>query len=327
MGSQAGNTRLVYAAKQSAKGSTASAPTHVFRLSGDGGVDPNRSIIQLPETDSSSQRPPSQVVGAEPGGGWQGWLRPSEFAFLAHMIMGSDADSGGGPYTHTATPVAATPYLTLWDVIPGVQCTRFEDARLSQLGCSGQSLAGIQYTCQAIALSATLGATEPVAPAAPATDVQTSYPMVTVSLAAAHPGTIDAFSLLVNRNVSILRGDNGLGAYDSVVGLFDVTGTFSKIYTSDAEYRRMHGGSSGATVLTTTIYSEALALLIAIDGTHSVEFDSSGIEYTETRVPVNVDGTPIIMTQSFNTQRQATWANNLTIVTKNALATSVTTPT
>jgi hypothetical protein len=327
MGVTAGNTRLIYAAIQSAKGSPAANPTHCFRLNGDGAIDPNRSIIQLPETDASSQRPVSQVVGAEPSGGWQGWLRPSEFAFLGRAIMGANADSGAGPFVHTATPVAAIPYLTLWDVIPGVQCTRFDDGRLSQLGCSGQSLAGVQYSAQAIALSATLGVTEPTLPAAPATDQAMSYPMVTVSLAAAHPGTVDQFTLLINRNVTLLRGDNGLGAYDSVVGLFDVTGTFSKIYTSDADYRRFHGGSSGATALTTTIYAEAFDLLIAIDATHSVDFTSTGIEYSEVRVPVNVDGTPIIETASFNTQRQPTWANNLTIVTKNGLALSTTSPT
>jgi len=322
----AGNTRLIYAAIQTGKGSPTAAPTHVFRLSGDGSLDPNRQIIQLPETDSNSQRPSSRVVGAEPSGGWQGWLRPSEFALLARAIMGANADSGGGPYTHTATPVAATPYLTLWDVIPGVQCTRFDDARLSQLGVSGQSLAGIQYTCQAIALSATLGVTEPVVPAAPASDADMTYPMVTVTIGGAHPGTVDQFSLTINRNVSILRGDNGLAAYDSVVGQFDVSGSFNKIYVSDADYRKFHGGSPAATTLTTTIFSEALDLLIAIDATHAVQFTSSGIEYTETRVPVNVDGSPVIETQSFNTQRQATWANNLTIVTKNDGATSTTTP-
>jgi hypothetical protein len=322
----AGNTRLIYAALQTAKGAPAATPTHVFRLSGEGNLNPNRQIIQLPETDASSQRPSSRVVGAEPSGGWQGWLRPSEFALLARAIMGANADSGGGPYTHTATPVAGIPYLTLWDVIPGVQCTRFEDARLTQLGVSGQSLAGVQYQCQAIALSATLGFAEPAAPAAPASDAAMTYPMVTVTIGGAHPGTVDQFSLTIDRHVSILRGDNGLAAFDSVVGQFDVSGSFNKIYVSDADYRKFHGGAPAATVLTTTIFSETLSLLIAIDATHSVEFVSSGIEYTETTVPVNVDGSPIIEAQSFNTQRQATWADNLTIVTKNDGATSTTTP-
>ena len=63
-----GNSRLIYAAKQSAKGTPNTTPTVVFPLSGDGALNPSREIIQLPETDASSQRADSRPVGASPGG-------------------------------------------------------------------------------------------------------------------------------------------------------------------------------------------------------------------------------------------------------------------
>lgn len=322
-----GNTRLIYAAVQSGKGSAAAAPTHVFRVNGDAALSPNRELIQLPETDGSSQRPSNVVVGSSPAGGWQGWLRASEFAFLARAIQGANADSGAGPYVHTATPTNTLPYLTCWDVIPGQQCTQYVDTRLNQLGASGEALQGVQYTCQAVALSAILGVTEPVAPAAPATDLAYSYPLVTVTIGGAHPGTVDSFSILINRNVTVLRGDSGLAAYDSVPGIYEVDGTFRKIYVDDDDYRKFHGGSAAATTLTTTVFTEALDISIAESATLLVDFASAGIEYTETTVPVNVDGSPILETLSFSTKRQATWASNMTVVTKNALATSVTSPT
>jgi hypothetical protein len=322
-----GNTRLIYAAIQSAKGAVAATPTHVFRVNGDAALNPNRELIQLPETDGSSQRPNNNVVGSSPAGGWQGWLRASEFAFLARAIQGANADSGAGPFVHTATPVNTLPYLTLWDVIPGSQCTQYVDSRLSQLGASGEALAGVQYTCQAVALSSILGVAEPTVPAAPATDLAYSYPLVTNTIGGAAPGTIDSFSILINRNVTVLRGDLGLSAYDSVAGQYAVDGTFRKIYVSDGDYRKFHGGSAAATALTTTIFTEALDITIAESATLRVTFSSSGIEYTETTVPVNVDGSPILETLSFSTKRQATWLNNMQVVTKNALATSVTTPT
>jgi hypothetical protein len=43
-------------------------------------------------------------------------------------------------------------------------------------------------------------------------------------------------------------------------------------------------------------------------------------------VPVNVDGAPILSELAFSTKRQATWANNLTVVTTNTLATADTSP-
>jgi hypothetical protein len=322
-----GNTRLIYAGIQASKGTPLATPTHVFRVNGDAAFNPDREIIELPETDGSSQRPDSNVVGASPKGGWQGWMRASEYAFLARAVMGSNADSGAGPFVHTATPSNALPYLTLWDVIPGLQCTQYVDARISSLGASGEALQGVQYSVQAVALSAILGVTEPVAPAAPATDLKYSYPLVKVTIGGAAPLTFDAFSIMIERNVTVLRGDGGLAAFDSVPGQFAVSGTARKIYVSDADYRKFHGGAAAATVLTTTIFSEAFLLEIAESATLRVEYTSSGIQYVDTQVPVNVDGSPILETLAFNTKRQAVWANNLTVVTRNALATSVTSPT
>lgn len=322
-----GNTRLIYAAIQSGKGVASATPTHVFRVNGDAALSPNRELIQLPETDGSSQRADNTVVGSSPAGGWTGWLRASEFAFLARAVMGANADSGAGPYTHTATPANTLPYLTLWDVIPGLQCTKYVDARISQLGVSGEALAGVQYSCQAVALSALLGETEPVAPAAPATDLKYSYPLVTVTIGGVAPGSFDSFSITVNRNVTVLRGDLGLASFDSVAGIFEVDGTARKIYVDDDDYRKFHGGSAAATALTTTIFTESLDITIAESATLRVTFDSNAIEYTETTVPVNVDGSPILETLAFSTKRQTTWADNLTIVTKNALATTIASPT
>jgi hypothetical protein len=322
----AGNTRLVYAAIQSGKGSAASTPTIVFRLRDQASLDPGRTIIQLPETDSSTQQSPDSVVGAEPGGGFATWLRSSEFDWLAQAVLGANADTGGSdPFTHTATPTQAMPYVTFWDVIPGVQCTKYIDGRIGTLSLAGQSLQGIEATIgNIVALSAALGATEPTAPTAPATDAAMSYPMVTVTIGGSHPGTVDSFTLNINRNVTILHGDNGLASFDSVPGIFAVDGSFRKIYVSDADYRKYHGGASGATTLTTTIFAEALDLLIQAAVGRSVEITSAAMEYTATTIPVNVDGSPIIEEQSFRTQRQAAIASNLTIVTKNAKATPVT---
>lgn len=325
---EAGNTRLIYAAIQSAKGTPAATPTHVFRVNGDAALNPDRVLIQLPETDGSAQRPDSNVVGADPKGGWSGWMRASEFAFLAHCVMGANANSGSTPnYTHTATPSKQLPYVTLWDVIPGRMCTRYVDGAISVLSASGEALQGIQYTVQAVALSAELGVTEPTVPSAPASDLKYTYPLVTVTVGGSAPGTHDAWSIEINRNVSLLRGDLGLAAFDRVTGRFDVSGTFRRIYESDADYRKVHGGSPSATTLTTAVFAETLNILIAENANRSVAFDSDGIEYTQITVPVNVDGAPILETLSFDTKRQPSWEDNLTIITKNGLPLSTSTPT
>lgn len=308
-----GNTRLIYIAEQTAKGSVAAVPTQVFELSGDGALNPNRELITLPETDGSTQRADNQVVGSSPGGGWTSWVRDSQFQLLAEGILGTIATAPAG--THTATPSKVLPYYTVWDVIPGKQCTRYDDARFSQLTISGEAMQGIPVAVQMVALSALLGVAEPTLTRA--SDLKYSYPLVKVTVGGAWPKTHDAFSVTINRNVSILRGDSfGLSAFDSHAGLFEVSGTLRKIYETDADYRKIHGGSAAATTLTKTIFTEALDILMEQDSTHSIQMLSSGIEYTEITVPVNVDGTPILQTLTFNTKRQATWADNFKMIVK-----------
>ncbi len=320
-----GNTRLIYGAIQSAKGTPATNPTHKFSLNGDNAGTPGRELIRLPETDGSSQRTDNTVVGSSPVLSWSNWVRGGEFAFLAKGIQGSNADAGS--FTHTATPTTALPYYTFWDVVPGVQCTRYDDCRFNTLGISSEALAGCAYTVSVVGLSATLGVTEPTLPATQDTTIKYSHPMLVTTIGGSAPGTFDALSLTINRNVTVLRGDSGLASYDSVAGIYEVDGTARKIYTTDADYRKFHGGASGATTLTTTIFTETLNILYTGAAGNTVNFASTAIEYTETTVPVNVDGAPILETLSFSTKRQATWANNMTIVTTNTLATPATSPT
>ncbi len=300
-----GNTRVICVAKQTAKGSPAAAPTVWFPLSADAALNPNREIITLPETDASSQRAGSAVVGASPGGGWSGWWRDSGALFLAEMVQGAIA---GG----VATPTQAMPYFTAWDVIPGVQCTKYDDCRLGSLTVAGQTLQGITYTLEAMALKANLNATPPTITLP--IDLKFSYPLVTVTVGGVAPGTHDSFSLTINRNMTFLRGDMGLEIYDTWPGLYDVTGQVVRIYESDDDYNKFHGGSAAATVLTTTIFSEALSILLNDSvGANTATFASTLVEYTGATTPINLDGTPIMQTLEFSTKPAPVWANNMTI--------------
>ena len=305
-----GNSRIIAVAKQTAKGTPNTTPTEVFPLNGDGGLNPNREIIQLPETDASAQRADSVVVGSSPGGTWSGWLRAKQFKMIAEGIMGATA---GSP-TATATPTKVLPYYTCFDIIPGVRCTQYNDVRFTGVTVSSQSMQGAQYSLEAVGLSAVLNAAEPAFTMP--TDLKYAHTYLTVTVGGSAPGTHDSIQLTIARNVSLLRGDQGLNIFDSHPGLFDVSGQFTRIFTNDDDYAKVHGGSAGATTLTRTIFSESLSVLYAEDATHSIEFVSTGIEYTDITEPVNVDGAPIINTLVFNTKRQATWANNLTIITK-----------
>lgn len=310
-----GNTRIMCVAKQVAKGTPNTTPTNFFPLSGDAALNPNREIIQLPETDSQSQRQNSVVVGASPGGGWQGWLRATHMGLLSEAIQGSVSGTLGT--TLVAVPIKTLPYYTIFDVIPGVQCTQYNDCRFGRLSIASEAMGGTTYSVDVLALSATLGATEP-SPITLPTDTKYSHSYLTTTVGGSAPGTHDSVELTINRNVIFLRGDMGLAIYDSWPGLYDVSGSFRRIYTSADDYRRVHGGAAAATALTRTVFAESLSIKYEETAARNVEFVSSSIEYTSIAVPVNVDGTPILETLEFNTQRQSTWASNMTINTEYA---------
>lgn len=320
----AGNTRTIFAAKQSAKGTAATTPVRKYRLTDDS-LDPGRSIITLPETDSSSQQPQAVVVGAAPGGGFGTWLRANDSDLLLYGLMGATpSDSGGGPnYSHTLNPAVATPYLTLWDVVPGSSTTKYVDCRVTSATFTGQSGQGVQAQWTVAALSALANQVEPTLPAAFTTEAAMTYPLVTVTRGGTHNGDVDAFSVTVNRNGQYFVGDNGLSAADYVNGLFQVEGSMTIAFQNPQEYAAFNTGSTAGTALTTTIYSQALDLIIATDANTSVDFVSSGIEYRAFPIGIDTGGAPITVAAAFATKPQTTWSNNLSVVVKNQNATVI----
>ncbi len=318
-----GNTRVIYLAKQSAKGTAATTPVRKLRVTSDG-VDPGRQLITLPETDSSSQSPQSVVAGAQPGGQFDTWLRPNDCDLLFYGLMGATpSDSGSGNYTHTLNPATSTPYLTLWDVVPGVSTTKYVDCRVTQAVISGQSGQGIQASWTVAALTALVNQTEPTLPAAFSTDVGMTYPDVTVTRGGSHQGDVDAFSITIDRHGQYFFGDNGLTAADYANGLFEVSGSMTLAFQNVQEYAAFNTGSTAGTALTTTVYSQSLDILIAIDSNTSVDFTSSAVEYRAFPIGLDTGGAPITVAAAFATKPQSTWSNNLSVVVKNQQATVI----
>jgi hypothetical protein len=67
-----------------------------------------------------------------------------------------------------------------------------------------------------------------------------------------------------------------------------------------------------------------LTILLSRDVNTSVSFAMSNVILTAYDPPGNTDGGPITVGATFRTQRQATLANYITIVTKNQIATVTT---
>lgn len=307
-----GNTRTVYSAVQSAKGTVATTPTRKLRLTEDS-LDPGRQLIQLPETDSSSQAPGFTVVGAEPGNTVGTWLRPNDCDQWLYGVQGVTSGSG----TFSLTPAVATKYLTIWDVIPGLSTTKYVDCRITDVLITGSAGAGISAQWTLRALTALTNQTEPTLPAAFSTDNILTYPEVTVTRGGVHAGDVDAFTIGIHRGGQYFHGDNGLTAADYVNGLYAVDGSATIAFQNAQEYAAFNTGSTSGTALSTTLYGQSFVIAIAHDSTHSVTFTSSNVIYTAFPIGMDTGGAPTTVAAGFTTTPQTTWSNNMTVTVKN----------
>lgn len=316
----AGNAYTLAVGKQSAKGTPQTTPTYKLKLTG-GDVAPARTIIQLAETDANRQAGPSVVVGSSVAGTTSHYLRPDDFGLIAYATMGANADSGTGPnYTHTATSAAAAPYLTLYKALNvSTLVDQYVDCRISSLAVSGSAGGALTYSPTWEGLSAVLGATDPVLAAV--TQAPLVYPQVTVTKGGATPGTVDSFDLTIANGGGMVQGDSGLANIDYVFGIFSVSGTITLLFQTDADYRAFHTGTTSGTALTATVFTEALTITAMVNANLSVSFVMAAVEYTAYPLAPDVGGAPLKVAMAFRTQRQTAIANNLSIVTKNAVAT------
>lgn len=315
----AGNKRQLFLGTQSAKGTAQTTPT--VRLSV---IDftPNdvRQMIQLGETDAITQEGADVVVGITPGFTFKAYVRPSQFAFLAQGLLGSNTDSGSDPdFTHTLTP-GTTPYLTMYEVEPSVLCNQYVDVRVTSLQVTGGAGQALEVTVVCEALSFAAGASAPSSPAV-LTELPYVYPEVAVTKGGATPGTFDQFDLTISRNGSRAQGDSGMTSLDYVNGKFSVAGTVTKFQADDDDQRQVDTGSTSGTTPTTTVFTEALSILVARTATLRVTFGMTLVSWKSRQAGVRVDGSPLTEVMAFRTVPQATLAANLTITVKDHKAT------
>ena len=320
-----GNRRYINFGLQSAKGTPQTTPTLRVRVQD---FSPNevRQLIELEETDALTQDGESVAVGLTPGFSITKYLRPSEDDLLLYALLGVNVDSGSNPnYTHTISPAVATPYLTVYESEPGIMCNRYWDVRITAAtirGGAGQALV-VTYQCEALNFLA--GETEPVAPAAPVSELPFVYPEVTNTLAGAAPGTVDEFEISIARGGQRIQGDLGMASQDYVNGKLVVSGSITKYVTNDTsgdDYQRaIDTGSKTGTAPTTAIHGEALNIQALRNANLSFAFDMDEVQYTTRQAGPRTDGAPLVEVLAFRTPPQATLAGDITLVAKNQKAT------
>lgn len=321
MAGVAGNVYTISFAKQSAKGAPASTGTgYKMKLTG-GDLSPNRNLLTLQETDASRQQGNTVVVGAQIQGTPEWYVRPADFGLFAYAALGANVDAGTGPdgYTHTATPANSPPYLTAWrNVGGGLIVDRFSDIRLGSLELSGGAGQAISCKADVMGIGALFGTTDDTS--AVVSDLPYTYPEICFALAGSVPATVEQFVITINNNADFIQADCSLGPYDVVLGRLAVTGSFTYLLQSDADYRSFHTGSPTGTAFSTTLFEESIGLTMT-QGTSSIAVTMAGAAFTAYPVVPDVSGKPIRVAATFASLPQTAIANYIQIVTTNNVAT------
>lgn len=321
MAPQPGNYYTFAFGKQTAKGTPQTTPKHKTRITG-GFIRPDRQIVDLAETDSSRQAPPSVVVGSRAGGTMSHYARSDEYAFFAAVAQGASTPTGAGPYTHAAVMTTLPMYVTGYEAYGStVLVNRFAD-----LVCTRHVLRGevggiftVENTWAGV--SSLFGETDPVL--APSTVTPLTWPKCTVTKGGVTTDLISTVELVLDNGGEYVEGDVGLEPFDYLWGRQDISGQITMLFQDDDEYREFHGGSAAATTPSETIFEEALTVTISRGASDEISWVMSAVQYRTFDIQPDPGGTAIRVPMAFRAKAQTLPANTLTINTKNALATAV----
>lgn len=310
---------------QADKDTPATVPVIALALE-DCSLDPNVQRIKEQESDQSAQQGNVAVVGAQPGGTFKKLARPSEEDLLLYALLGKNVDSGTTPKIHTGTvdPAApfTTPYLTVWDIWPGVMCVRYDGLRIAS-GHFMSKPGGFvesEYTVEALKSTYIDPGSAPVLTGLFIDELGLSWPELTATLGGVHAGVVNSFDVTISRATGRFPGDNGLFSLDIPNGLLSITGALEVAFQDDDLTRAANTGSTTGTVATTTVFSESLTLALARGADLGLSFAMAAVQISNFKNQLKTDASPAVSTFDFDSKRAATISDAMTTVVKNAIA-------
>lgn len=323
----AGNDKLILIKKQVDKDTPVTDFTDAMALRVyEWTKDPVRVIAALNESDNSVQEGASHVTAIAPGVSFGVYGRPSELDLIAEALLGANDDSATvSPRTHTATPDQDSPYFSILEIDP-FENTRYEGCRLGAGSFTAQDAGETELRVTGLAWQArnvTHGITTPSPIPTPVDELPFIYAECTVKYAGSSRGRTSQFTVNVNRNLFRAQGDGGFTALDVVNLKLQVDGQVTRYVADSASMRAVDTGTEAGTVPTSVIFGEAFSVLFTrATGTRQFLIASQEIAYETREQALALDGAPVAEVLGFRTQPQAVVADNITIVTVNAKATT-----
>lgn len=136
--------------KQTQKG-TGVAPTKFIKWTGATDMSPKHGIARYREGGDSYDPGIALKENHKPGGSVSLFARPDLVGFLFAALLGADAVSGVGPYTHAITP-GTPPWLSVERSLGGIQ-ERFIDCKIKSISAEGEAGKPIKLTVEYLGIN------------------------------------------------------------------------------------------------------------------------------------------------------------------------------
>lgn len=264
-----GNVATLGSALQTGRGVAAATPTTKTKFTG-GNIAPVSSVQRLAETAATRDQGPAYKSAESVAGTPAFYLRPDDFQNWAYYALGTNVDSGSGPYVHTATPTAGDlPYITLFKMLaaqtgPGAILEKFTDCKVNSLHISAQN--GQAATCEVDILGLTpsrLLTNDAVA-------VIASFPFTFDQLSVTKGGvaisTCQSIDLTISNNLQLMQGNGSISPFDIFPGEVTVAGTATLLYQDYGNYASFHYGKVSTTTSGAQAYNAASYTVVSTTG-------------------------------------------------------------
>lgn len=248
-----GNVATLGAAVQTARGTPATNPVVKTKFIS-GNVKPQSTVQRLSETAATRDVGPSYKSSESVVGNPAFYLRPDDFHDWIYYALGTNVDSGAGPFVHTATPTAGDlPYVTLFKMLASATAgggilEKHSDCKVNSLKISAQN--GQPATVELDIM----GLTPSRVPTNDVITVIASFPytfdQLTVSKGGSAISTLQSFDLTIANNLQLMQGNGSISPFDIFPGEVQISGSATLLYQDYGNYAAFHYGKLASTTST-----------------------------------------------------------------------------
>ena len=313
MAGLSGGQAWLLAQKQTAKGTLATPVAPVadpgtaggYKMPFSGGnIGPVRETDQLSETDNSRDQGVTYVTTSGVEGSPEFYVRDESIPFWLYSVLGSLATgartpASGAPYsyTHTITPAASLPYISVWRNISDTLYESFRDCKVGSLTISAEAGGVLTATAGIQGLLPTRLTSDPSAsiPLQSGPVYQFSHRPTAgvVTLGGGATALVRSFELSIENNLQRQQTD-AVTPYDVIEGQREVSLGFDLIFESLDEYNKFHYGGAAGTAISNTIFTTSAVFTFERGAQNQIAFNLPSIAYQEFPVEPSPGGDPIV---------------------------------